>query len=91
MNLFCHHCLDLILLYIFQEEQTFVFSFTQYFAYPVYNNWLLVFCDYRPSSERLRNAAVAGVEAAGGKVWDLGVITTPVIHYIVTCHNDGGK
>lgn len=22
---------------------------------------------------------------------DLGIISTPVLHYVVTCHNDGGE
>lgn len=46
--------------------------------------------DTRPSSNRLCEAVVIGVTAVGGQVKDLGVITTPILHYVVTCHNDGG-
>ncbi|KAK8404171.1 hypothetical protein O3P69_000323 [Scylla paramamosain] len=47
--------------------------------------------DTRPSSNSLRDAVLAGVAAAGGEVRDLGVVSTPVLHYMVTCHNDGGE
>ncbi|XP_045118302.1 phosphoacetylglucosamine mutase-like [Portunus trituberculatus] len=47
--------------------------------------------DTRPSSNGLRDAVLAGVAAVGGEVKDLGVVSTPVLHYMVTCHNDGGE
>ncbi|KAG0710182.1 Phosphoacetylglucosamine mutase [Chionoecetes opilio] len=47
--------------------------------------------DTRPSSNGLRDAVLAGVAAAGGEVRDLGVQSTPVLHYVVTCNNDGGE
>lgn len=47
--------------------------------------------DTRPSSDRLRDAVVAGVKAAGGEVKDFGVVSTPILHFVVTCHNDGGQ
>nr|XP_045615442.1 phosphoacetylglucosamine mutase-like isoform X2 [Procambarus clarkii] len=46
--------------------------------------------DTRPSSSHLRDAVAAGVAAIGGEVKDFGIITTPALHYLVTCHNDGG-
>ncbi|XP_050708023.1 phosphoacetylglucosamine mutase-like [Eriocheir sinensis] len=47
--------------------------------------------DTRPSSTSLREAVLAGVAAVGGEVMDLGIISTPVLHYVVTCHNDSGE
>ncbi|KAK7068681.1 Phosphoglucomutase-3 [Halocaridina rubra] len=46
--------------------------------------------DTRPSSSQLCDAVISGVRVVGGDVKDLGVITTPIIHYVITCHNDGG-
>ncbi|XP_076060612.1 phosphoglucomutase 3-like protein nst [Oratosquilla oratoria] len=47
--------------------------------------------DTRPSSDRLRDAVLAGANALNAKVKDFGIVSTPVIHFVVTCHNDGGK
>ena len=51
---------------------------------------IIIFFFSRPSSNRLYEASVAGVTAIGGQVKDLGVISTPVLHFVVTCHNDSG-
>ncbi|XP_071530798.1 phosphoacetylglucosamine mutase [Panulirus ornatus] len=57
------------------------------------NKKALVFvgCDTRPSSKRLRDAVVAGVTVLGGQFQDFGIVSTPILHYVVTCHNDDGK
>ncbi|XP_054258516.1 phosphoacetylglucosamine mutase [Macrosteles quadrilineatus] len=47
--------------------------------------------DTRPSSKSLSDIVVEGVEALGGVVTDYGVVTTPMLHYLVTCHNTGGS
>src|SRR5437867_11833861 len=39
--------------------------------------------DCRLSSERLRNAFVAGLNASGCQVTDIGVVPTPVLYYSV--------
>jgi phosphoacetylglucosamine mutase len=31
------------------------------------------------------------VEVLGGMVTDYGIVTTPMLHYLVTCHNTGGS
>lgn len=47
--------------------------------------------DCRLSSERLRNAIVAGLVAAGCEVTDLGVVPTPLLYYAsFHLHADGG-
>lgn len=45
----------------------------------------------RPSSKALSEAVVAGVEALRGAATDYGVVTTPTLHYLVTCHNTQGS
>src|SRR5262245_24819031 len=39
--------------------------------------------DCRLSSERLRNALIAGLKATGCQVTDIGVVPTPVLYYSV--------
>jgi len=46
--------------------------------------------DTRLSSPALSQACVRGVEAVGGSVVDLGVVTTPQLHYMVVATNTGG-
>jgi len=46
--------------------------------------------DTRPSSPALLRAVLAGVSALGGAVTDLGVVSTPIVHYVVTCTNTDG-
>jgi len=43
--------------------------------------------DTRPSSPALAAAAVQGIEALGVKVVDLGVLTTPQLHFLVRACN----
>lgn len=43
--------------------------------------------DTRKSSPSLLNAAVAGIRALNGTITDLGIVTTPQLHYIVVCTN----
>lgn len=43
--------------------------------------------DTRPHSEGLMKIAVEGIQALGGKVFDLGVTTTPQVHYVVDRYN----
>ena len=44
--------------------------------------------DTRPSSPALSQAALEGALAGGAAVEDLGVVTTPQLHYVVRCRND---
>lgn len=44
--------------------------------------------DTRPSGVGLTEALSDGVQAMGGVVFDAGVLTTPICHYIVRCEND---
>jgi len=46
--------------------------------------------DTRPSSPALAAACLAGVAAAGGVARDLGVVTTPQLHYLVVATNTNG-
>lgn len=46
--------------------------------------------DTRLSSPALSQACVRGVEAVGGSAVDLGVVTTPQLHYMVVATNTGG-
>lgn len=46
--------------------------------------------DTRQSSPGLSEALVRGVVAAGGAVTDLGVVTTPQLHYMVVATNTNG-
>ncbi|XP_039275740.1 phosphoacetylglucosamine mutase isoform X2 [Nilaparvata lugens] len=43
--------------------------------------------DTRPSSDSLAKAALAGIAAMSGVVKDYGIVTTPMLHYYVTCQN----
>lgn len=47
--------------------------------------------DTRPSSSSLTKCAIDGVLALGGKPIDYGIVTTPMLHYFVTCKNTNGK
>lgn len=47
--------------------------------------------DTRPSSPSLTKCAIDGVLALGGKPIDYGIVTTPMLHYFVTCKNTNGK
>ncbi|XP_078736428.1 phosphoacetylglucosamine mutase [Lampetra fluviatilis] len=47
--------------------------------------------DTRPSSEALSRAVMDGVEALGSTYQDLGLVTTPQLHYVVRCHNTQGR
>ena len=44
--------------------------------------------DTRSSSHRLAETATAGVVSFGGQVVDVGLVTTPQLHFIVKCKND---
>lgn len=44
--------------------------------------------DTRESGPELVAAAVAGIQALGGRVTDAGVCTTPQLHYLTRCAND---
>jgi len=46
--------------------------------------------DTRLSSPALSKAVVRGVEVVGGQVLDIGVVTTPQLHYIVVATNTKG-
>lgn len=43
--------------------------------------------DTRKSSQKLSEAAIAGIKAMEGKVNDFEVVTTPQLHYLVLCTN----
>ena len=51
---------------------------------------MIVGRDTRLSSPALSQACVRGVEAVGGSVVDLGVVTTPQLHYMVVATNTEG-
>lgn len=46
--------------------------------------------DTRKSSPILLNAVLAGIKALHGSVTDLGLVTTPQLHYVVVCTNTNG-
>lgn len=46
--------------------------------------------DTRRSSPTLLKAALAGIEALRGNATDLGLVTTPQLHYVVVCTNTNG-
>jgi len=46
--------------------------------------------DTRKSSPILLNAALEGIKALNGSITDLGIITTPQLHYVVVCTNTNG-
>ena len=46
--------------------------------------------DTRKSSPVLLNAALAGIRALNGNITDLGLVTTPQLHYVVVCTNTSG-
>lgn len=46
--------------------------------------------DTRESSPSLSQAAIDGIKAMNGFVKDLGVVTTPQLHYVVACTNTKG-
>lgn len=46
--------------------------------------------DTRKSSPILLKAALAGIKALNGNVTDLGLVTTPQLHYVVVCTNTDG-
>lgn len=45
--------------------------------------------DNRPSSLALSSLVIRGVESLGGQTRDLGVLTTPQLHWCVRRHNEG--
>ena len=45
---------------------------------------------YRISGPSLAQAVLDGVAAAGGQATDVGVVTTPQLHYNVVCKNTKG-
>nr|CAD7409967.1 unnamed protein product [Timema poppensis] len=47
--------------------------------------------DTRASSPRLSDAALNGIKALKGEAKDYGVVTTPMLHFFVTCQNTGGR
>ncbi|XP_043216071.1 phosphoacetylglucosamine mutase-like isoform X2 [Amphibalanus amphitrite] len=46
--------------------------------------------DTRPSSPALLRAVLDGIAALKGEVVDLGIVSTPIVHYVVTCINSNG-
>ncbi|KYN18387.1 PREDICTED: phosphoacetylglucosamine mutase isoform X2 [Trachymyrmex cornetzi] len=46
--------------------------------------------DTRKSSPILLKAVLAGIKALNGNVTDLGLVTTPQLHYVVVCTNTDG-
>ncbi|CAK8682935.1 unnamed protein product [Clavelina lepadiformis] len=52
---------------------------------------ILLARDTRPSSLSLSNAVQDGISALGGTCRNYGLLTTPQLHYIVSCYNDGVK
>lgn len=48
---------------------------------------LCVFTFLRPSSPSLAKAVIDGITSINGKVTDYGVVSTPQLHFFVTCRN----
>ncbi len=46
-----------------------------------------MFFFYRPSSPFLAQAVIDGVQSVQGQVTDYGVVSTPQLHFFVTCEN----
>lgn len=46
---------------------------------------------YRKSSPALAKAVVEGVKCFEGEVKDYGIITTPILHFMVVCVNTNGE
>lgn len=44
--------------------------------------------DTRSSSDRLSEAAIAGIKALNGGYRNFGIVTTPQLHYLVVCQNE---
>lgn len=44
----------------------------------------------RPSSASFQAAVQEGANILGAEVIDFGVVSTPVLHFVITCYNDGG-
>jgi len=61
------------------------------YSIPATGGKVVVGRDTRVSSPALSEACVRGVEAAGGSVVDLGVVTTPQLHYMVVATNTNGS
>lgn len=61
------------------------------FNIPDCESLVVVGRDTRQSSPSLSLACLAGVAAAGGVVQDIGVVTTPQLHYMVVCINTKGS
>ncbi|XP_021401847.2 phosphoacetylglucosamine mutase isoform X2 [Lonchura striata] len=47
--------------------------------------------DTRPSSERLSQSVIDGIQVLGGQYHDYGLVTTPQLHYMVCCQNTQGQ
>ena len=45
---------------------------------------------FRSSSPALAQAVLDGIRAAGGEATDLGIVSTPLLHYSVVCKNTNG-
>ena len=61
------------------------------YSIPATGGKVVVGRDTRVSSPALSEACVRGVEAVGGSVVDLGVVTTPQLHYMVVATNTNGS
>jgi len=60
------------------------------FNIPEGDSLVVVGRDTRVSSPALSTACLAGIAAAGGRAQDIGVVTTPQLHYMVVCINTKG-
>ncbi|XP_062345823.1 phosphoacetylglucosamine mutase isoform X1 [Cinclus cinclus] len=47
--------------------------------------------DTRPSSEKLSQSVIDGIQVLGGQYHDYGLVTTPQLHYMVCCQNTQGQ
>jgi len=61
------------------------------FSIPEIDSLVVVGRDTRVSSPALAIACLAGIAAAGGHAQDIGVVTTPQLHYMVVCINTKGE
>jgi len=73
-----------------EEIPTQLEKIVEEFNIPEGDSLVVVGRDTRVSSPSLSTACLAGVAAGGGVAQDIGVVTTPQLHYMVVCINTKG-
>jgi len=73
-----------------EEIPTQLDLIVEQFSIPESDSLVVVGRDTRLSSPALSTSCLAGIAAAGGRAQDIGVVTTPQLHYMVVCINTKG-